>query len=121
MAAITWANVVDFDATLSTIHANAQTAILAYVNGYFNVDTVDPVGGEDGATLRLLRIYLAAHLGRVNLQSSSATGPVQSESAGGLSRSYGSSVTNEALATTKWGNLYLALLRRTPARCPVII
>ena len=113
MAAITWANVVDFDSGLSGVDADAQTAILAFVNVEHDVDAFD---GEDGPKLKLVRIYLAAHLGRTIGAAGAATGLVTSASAGGLSVSYGSfSTSAEALGTTGWGNLYLALVKRSAA------
>lgn len=113
MADITWANVVDFDSGLSTVDADAQTAILAFVNLAHDVDAFD---GEAGPQLKLVRIYLAAHLGRTIGAAGAATGPVTSSSAGGLSVSYGSFSTSvDALGTTGWGNLYLAMIRRSPA------
>ena len=113
MAAITWANVVDFDSGLSTVDADAQTAILAYVNAEHDVTAFD---GEDGPTLKLARIYLAAHLGRTMGVAGAASGPVTSASSGGLSVSYGSFATSaEGLGTTAWGNLYLAIIKRSAA------
>lgn len=113
MADITWAMVVDFDAGLSTVDADAQTAILAYVNDEHDVTAFD---GESGPTLHLVRIYLAAHLGRVTGAAGAASGPVTSASAGGLSVSYGTFASSaEGLGTTAWGNLYLALIKRSVA------
>ena len=113
MADITWAMVLDFDAGLSTVPVAAQTAILAFVNAAHDVDAFD---GEDGPHLHLARIYLAAHFGRTTGVAAAATGPVTSESAGGLSVSYGTfSTSTEALGTTGWGNAYLALIMRSTA------
>jgi len=110
MAEITWTSVTDFDSGLSSVTSAARTAILAYVNAAHDESEL---GDEGSPELNLARIYLAAHLGRVNLQSPNAAGAVASESAGRLSRSYVQSATStDELRTTKWGTLYLALMNR---------
>ena len=116
MSAITWSNVTDFAANLSTVDADAAAAILAYANSVLDVSLF---GGEDGATLRLLRIYLAAHLGTAGLRAASgASGPVVSESVGGIARSYAvaAAATDTELQSTAWGQAYLTMLRGSPAR-----
>ena len=121
MASIVWTDVVNHAASLSTLDAEAQTDILAYVNDRLNVRIF---GGEDSASLKLARIYLAAHFGSglVNGAGGEA-GPVVSESAGGLSRSYGSlfSMDSSVLATTAYGQSYLNIIRGlVDARMPIV-
>lgn len=114
MSAITWDHVLDFEASVSTVPLDAQTAILAHVNAHLYVANLD---GEDGPTTRLARIYLAAHhgLGAVPGAGGAGGGPVASESGGdGLSVSYAitsSAMTSGALGETSWGRKYLALVR----------
>jgi hypothetical protein len=123
MAAITWPNVVDFAPELSAFDADAQTPILAYVND--EAFHLDSWGGEDSSTLRLGRIYLAAHMATIsNSGGSAVAGPVTSETAGGLSRSYGFMSSVEAdplLDATPYGRLFRELLRRTPARSALLL
>lgn len=117
MAAITWSNVTAFASGLSVVAAEAQTAILAYVNSALDVTLF---GGEDGAMLRLMRIYLAAHLASSTAASSGVAGGglVESERAGDLARSYiyPDISSGTSLQTTEYGRQYAALLRTTPAR-----
>jgi hypothetical protein len=105
MAAITWAQVVDFASEMSDVPLAAQTAILAWVNGTLDVELFPD--GEDDAGLTLTRIYLAAHFGAGSIPGTGSSGPagqVTSESAGGLSRSYGSASPSPALAASLWGS-----------------
>lgn len=120
MAAIAWSDVVDFAAELSTFDTEGQTVILAYVNG-----VPDPAnfGGESAATLKLVRIALAAHIATLSKQGASGgAGPVTSETAGALSRSYGAIQGADALLdATPYGRLYRELLNRSPARAPLVL
>ena len=119
MAAIVWDDVVDIAAELSAVGTDARTKILAFVNVALDVALFEL--GEDDARLHLARIYLAAHFGSGALPGSGSSGPpgtVTSESAGGLSRSYGSMPT--ALASglvggTWYGQQYIALTRPVSA------
>lgn len=121
MASITWADVLTMAPELSTVSAGGQTSILAYVNGALNVDEF--VDGEDGAQLKLARIYLAAHLGTLALPdvSGASSSIVTSESAGPLSRSYAQLSTSEAQSLTSYGSFFSELIRRTPARAPIVL
>lgn len=120
MADITWPNVLEHAAELSTVPAGAQTRILSYVNTKLRSEEF---GGEGSAEFELARIYLAAHMGTV--ESSSAGGPVSSQKAGDLSKSYAvmmpSSLTASYLATTRYGRAYADMVRRSPARAPFAI
>ena len=107
MADIVWTDVVDFDASMAGVAAGAQTLILAYVNDEALQPTI--FGGEDSWKYKLARIYLAAHLGTMaRLQG--VSGPVSSESAGGLSTSYAVAMTRSNLGITSYGRAYLATL-----------
>lgn len=123
MASIVWNDVLALAPELSTVTAGAQTDILAHVNTALAVDVW---GGEAGASTRLGRIYLAAHFGTISLQGGTgAAGPVVSESAGELSRSYAWSVQQggtDSLESTAYGKLYKAMVQRLPkARAPILI
>ena len=122
MAAIDWNAVVDFAAGLSTVAAGAQTVILDLVNTELNVNAL---GGETSAKLRLVRIFLAAHLGDLSLKRGGASGfagPVSSETYADdqIRIDYAASVAqNEtALKETVYGRQFLALVRNSPARTP---
>jgi hypothetical protein len=106
MASITWTDVTNHAAELASVSAGAQTDILAHVNTALNVTLF---GDETSARLKLARIYLAAHLGTMaNLGG--VSGPVSSESAGGLAMSYAVAMTRSNLGITSYGRAYLATL-----------
>jgi len=114
MADITWANVTAFAPELSTVDEDAQTFILAYVNGDYGI-AVSEFDGEDGPTTRLVRIYLAAHLGTINGSGAGGAGGfVTSESAGGLSRSYSTSIglSGNDFDLTTYGKTLRGFMRR---------
>jgi hypothetical protein len=108
MADIIWTDVVAHAPELSSVPSTAQTDVLAYANVALNASEF---GGTASAAYRLARIYLAAHFG--TQVSSGGAGAVLSESAGGLSVSYGGPPSSDMLATTGYGALYLALVRRS--------
>lgn len=119
MADIVWADVTGFAPELTTVSAGAQTLILAYVNDEALDSSV--FGGESANMYKMARIYLAAHRGTLTLRGGTA-GPVTSESAGGLSRSYGSGMTSSTgLESTVYGQEFLALCNASLARSPVIL
>lgn len=101
----------------------AWERILAFVN-QFNLGCED--SDDDRA---LARIYLAAHLAKgikmsAGGTSSSTVGPVTSESVGGIRRSYGfvaQTATESALNTTRYGQMYLELLRMSSLAGPQLI
>jgi hypothetical protein len=108
MAAIAWSDVVAIAPGLSSASAGLQTMALAYVNG--NGVNVDAFDGEDGETTKLARAALAAHLGST-FKVGAAGGPITSQSAGGLSRSFGAWSSKSALGTTGFGQMFLTLAR----------
>ena len=78
-----------------------------------------------GSCLRLAQSLVAAHIAFLSIQGAdAASGPVVSESAGGLSRSYGqtstSGSTSEYWGSTTWGRQYLQL-RRARATTPMVL
>lgn len=124
MADILWASVLALAPELTTVNDQARAFILSYVNG----PGVDPAcfDGEAGPTTRLARIYLAAHMGAgVDKGAAGAAGgPVTSESAGGLSRSYSvGAVASSADQTgsTAYGRMFESLVKNSLARLPFVI
>ena len=116
MADISWSDVTAIAPEMSTVSSGAQTMILAYVN---NVLNVSEFGGESAPTLKLARVYLAAHRGAASLGGGGA-GPITSESMGGLSRSYGAGVTTDRLDSSPYGREYLSLVNMSSARSPIV-
>jgi hypothetical protein len=118
---VTWPNVVDFAATLSTVAVGAQTAILAYVNGTLEPDVY---GGEDSARLRMARIYLAAHMGEL-LKRQGIGGAITNETVGAesISFSYTAPLKGaiESLETTSWGLEFQRITNSTRARLPMVV
>lgn len=125
MAAITWDDVTAGAPALSSVDADEQTLILAYVNDLLDVTVF--YGGEDGSVVKLLRVYLARHFAvGGTLGGSGAAGPVISESAGGLSRTYAqqsaSSLSGaDDLDMTAWGRMARGIIRRSPARAGIVL
>lgn len=122
MADITWTDVTNHAPGLSSVSAGAQTDILAWSNDLLSVDEF---GGEAAANTKLARIYLAAHSGTLALLGASgAAGPVTSEKAGGLSRSYGGALGAAASSdygSTVWGQQFVALCRTNPSRAGLVL
>lgn len=118
---ITWTQVAALASELSDLDAGAQLLILEHVNAALDAAIW---GGESSPKLRLARIYLAAHYGTLaRSNGNAAAGPVISESAGGLSRTYAnmSVVGATRLDSTSWGRLYSELVATTPARAGFVI
>ncbi len=115
-------DVLEFAPELSSIKDPAWAVILAFVN---TLDSSGIGGGDEGPTLRLARIFLAAHYGTISKRSKSgAAGPVTSEAAGAVRRSYGLvalASRDAALGSTTWGQQYQGLLAMTDAHGPVLI
>lgn len=114
MAAIVWQNVVDVAPELAdpAVPVALQTLWLALANQDVNVSLF--YRGEDDPRLALARAYLVAHFGSgYGEGSGGAAGPVTSESAGGLSRSYAQAMAagGGILGTTVYGQNFLALVR----------
>jgi len=125
MAAITWSDVTDLDSSLSALSVALQATILGIVNTRFDVSLFD---GEDGPTTKLLRQLFAAHMGTVLKPGAGATGaagPVTSEAAGGLSRSYAvagaGNMQSSALGRTGFGQTLDLLIQTSAARAPIVV
>ncbi len=118
MSAITWNDVTAAATTLTDVAEAERVMILEYVNARF----VPGVGTEDSTAVKTARIYLARHMGTA-IRLGSASGPVVSESEGGLSRTY--AVMNVGHASmwqqTVWGQLLTSILSASPARAGVIL
>lgn len=118
MTAITWDEVIVMPgaSVLSTVDEDAQTVILAYVNG--PGVAVSKFDDEGGPTTKLARLYLAAHMGALGLRGAAGgVGPVTQMSEGGVSISYAQPVQTQvdaSLDDTPFGKLYSALIRRAP-------
>jgi len=113
MADIDWDDVEAIAPELSTVSADAQTMILAYVNDALDVSLF---GGEDAAKTKLIRVYMAAHRGAMT-QRNGVGGSVSSQSVGGISRSYGTVGGGaDDYNSTAYGQEYLSLIRNSPAR-----
>lgn len=120
MASITWTDVTNSFAALSAVSAAAQTDILAHTNTAL---AVAEFGGEDADKLKLARIYLSAHMGALTLRGSTGgVGSVTSKSEGDLSISYGSASGSTSIyGSTVPGQMYLELVRTSPARAGVLL
>jgi len=120
MADIEWCDVVEYDQSLSEVSNGTQLVILGHVNNYLDVSLF---GGEDDDTVKLLRILLAAHIGTMALRGGSgATGPISSESTGGISRSYAVAMTSSgSLGSTTHGQTFTEIIRNSAARAPLCI
>lgn len=116
------ADVLAIAPQLSSLSDAAWFTILAFVNT-FQLPTVNK------PLRRLALIFLAAHLGTVagagGMGASGATGPVISESAGGLKRTYAQATvtsSNSDLGATSYGIQYMAILKMSPeVRGPFLI
>lgn len=116
---ITWADVIAIASELVEVGDQARAIILAHVNGALNASVFSNAG-----SLRLARIYLAAHLGTYSMPESTgiSTGDVVSETVGGISRTYSAvaaASSGSNLDDTTYGSTYRGILRMQPrARLP---
>ncbi len=122
MAAIDWTDVEALAPELSVVSTDGQDFILAYVNEALDLSIF---GGEESPKLRLARIYLAAHFGKLSSSGGSmVAGPVISETVGDISRSYANLFSSGAgnFTGTAYGDLYMELVRTCArARVPMVI
>jgi hypothetical protein len=113
VADIAWSDVTAVDAALSAVSAGAQTMFLAEANALY----ASAFDGTSGPRYKLARVYLAAHRGRVSLESASgAAGPVVSKTIGGMSKTYAAPTSGDSddLDLTRWGRAYRDLCRTSP-------
>jgi hypothetical protein len=119
-APILQTDVQPFAPALATLAAGAWTDILAYVN-----EQDLTYLGETVQVDRMAKIYLAAHIGTLTMRAGSgAAGPVTSESAGTLRRSYGMYAAwagSGALGSTQFGQMYLDILSMSQAAGPMVL
>lgn len=112
------ADVLAIASELSTLTDQAWVDILAYANefDFTSLDTVQ--------TVRMARILLAAHFGyRIKKAATGTTGPVISEAAGGVRRSYGfnpSTFDSASLSTTPYGMTLNVILSMSGAHGPFV-
>lgn len=122
MAAIVKQDVLEFAPELSSVNDVAWEVILSFANTL----TSDAVGGgETGSTVRFLRILLAAHYGAISKRGpTGAAGPVTSEAAGAIRRSYGLvalASSDASLGSTGYGQQFLGVLSMSLANGPRLL
>ena len=103
------------------LSAQAWQEILLLVNSEYDLTQT----GEDAATDRIAKIFLAAHMGTLMRRGNQASaGPMTSESMGDVRRSYGL-IAGEpgaaSLSTTRYGQLYLEILTASVANGPFVV
>jgi len=122
MAAIIKQDVLEFAPELAKIRDPAWAIILVYANSW----TADGVGGgEDGPLIRMLRILLAAHYAVISRRGlSGAAGPVTSEAAGAVRRSYGLVALasgDASFGATAYGQQFLGIVQVSLANGPRLL
>lgn len=121
MSEITWFDVKAIAPELGSVDLGSLTAqhILAHVHATV---PVEPFGGESSPRLRMARMLLAAHYGRIATSGGALpAGPVTAESMGGLSRSYAAPTMAGAAglwSATTYGQQYAAMLQSSSLRLP---
>lgn len=120
MAPISWADVSAHAPELSGVDLTVQADLILWANTAWNPAEF---GGEDHITYRLLRIYSVAHFATIGPTSGgqASTAEVSSESAGGLSRSYSLTTDSSTFSGSSYGEWVKDLIRKSPARAPLII
>lgn len=115
---ITWDDVINLPAAqLVTIPPITQSKILTYVNG----EGINPEAF--GENVNLARVYLAAHLASGSGSAArGATGPVVSQSVGGISRSYAAMASSDGLESSGYGKLLKGMIQRSEyCRVPLVL
>ncbi len=119
MSVILESDVLSYAPELAPLDAGAWTSILAFVNE-LQYTAVTPAG--EGPLLKLARILLAAHYGTISRRGpSGAAGPVTSEAAGAVRRSYGLvalASSDASLGATGYGQQFLGILSMSLANGP---
>ncbi len=116
-------DVTGMDPKLAALPDDAWFPLLAYVNTLPDT-AIDPGGGADGPTVRLARLFLAAHFATCILRGGTAAGPVTGETAGALRRTYGLMQLKtgvNGLNTTQYGLQYQAIVDMSPAHGPFVL
>lgn len=126
-----------FDITKTDVLALAPELVLtdqAWIEILTYVNEVDltPLG-ESIAVTRLARIYLAAHFGTANRQATTGggaavSGPVTSEAAGGIRRTYATGASSSTsmstvvnMESTMYGQMYMRIIGMSAARGPLVV
>lgn len=113
------ADVLAIASELSTLSDQAWLDLLSYVNE-FDFSSLDTV-----QTVRMARIFLAAHFGtRTKKAAVGAVGPVISEAAGGVRRAYGfnsSTADVNELGSTMYGLTLISILSMSGAHGPFLV
>jgi hypothetical protein len=118
MVPIFKADVTAFAAELSVVTDPMWVDILNFVNQF------DLTACDSDYDRRLARIFLAAHIASNDLKArSGAAGPVTSESAGGVRRSYGFVAYTQGsnLNSTRYGQAFSDILDMTGAAGPFLV
>lgn len=119
MVDIVKADVLAVAPELSTLTDEFWTDLLLYVNEF------DFTSLDTEQTVRMARIFLCAHLGaRAKRSSTGAAGPVISEAAGGVRRTYGSVDTSGGLTelgATQYGLTLQSILTMSGAHGPFLV
>ena len=121
MAAITWLDVTGIAPELVSLSIDAQTLILNYVNEALDITVFD---GEDGALVKALRVYLAAHIGTMTSRANSnKSGAVTDKSLGPQSTKWASNESKFAgqYGDTQYGVLYSTFVNTSSARGPILL
>ncbi len=122
MATIVKQDVLDFAPELSNVADTAWVLVLDFAN---TLPATAIGGGEDGPMVHLLRVLLAAHYATISKRGSSgATGPVTSEAAGAVRRSYGLvalAAADASLGATGYGQQFLGVLGMSLANGPRLV
>jgi hypothetical protein len=115
-------DVLEFAPELTSVSDVSWATVLAFAN---DLSAEGVGGGENGGVVRLLRILLAAHYAVVSRRGlSGATGPVTSEAAGAVRRSYGLvalASSDASFGATGYGQQFLGVLSMTQANGPVLL
>ncbi len=114
------ADVLAIAPELSTLTDQAWLDLLDYVNEF------DFTSLDSEHTVRMARIFLAAHLGgRVRRAgTTTAVGPIVSEAAGGVRRAYGPVSTGAALSelgSSSYGLMLSSILSMSGAHGPFLV
>ena len=119
-ADITWEDVSAIATELAEVDEEAQDIILAYANTALNE------GAFKAAAYKLARILLAAHFATMTAASGGdvTAGPVLSETAGGLSRTYANMSSGGAaggFSGSSYGDQLTYLIRTSRGRYPLVL
>lgn len=118
--------IVKADVTAHASELETGVSDTAWVDVLNHVNQISLRSVDSDYDRRLARIYLAAHiLYKIKTSKTGAVGPIVSESAGGVKRSYApmiaSSTTSGSLGTTTFGQEYLDILASSQVNGPFVV